>query len=84
MYCKRSWGISSSSPTGASIKTHAFVCHYSEDTSSSKRFGVCLSLDLKNVEGKKNYFADTNQTIVRQTTFLSNGQSLLTFLQSRA
>lgn len=54
--------VSRSGPTPSTVQSKALISDDSEDSTPSEGFGVCLSLDLQDVEGKKNDFTDTDDT----------------------
>lgn len=61
-YGKGAGGVAGGSPAPAAVKTEAFVGNDLEDATTLEGLGVCLSLDLEDVEGKKNNLSNTNQT----------------------
>jgi hypothetical protein len=62
-YSEGSGSISGSSPSPAAVQAKALVGNDLEDTAALEGLGVCLSLNLQDIEGKKDDLANTNQTI---------------------
>jgi hypothetical protein len=59
---KGAGGVSSSGPTPPTVQSKTLIPYNSEDSTPSEGFGICLSLDLQDVEGKENDFTDTDDT----------------------
>ncbi len=61
-YRKGTRGISRRSPAPSSVETKALILDNGKDTTSTEGLGVCLALDLEDVEWEEDDFADTDQT----------------------
>lgn len=57
---KGSRGIPCRRPACASIQAHAFIRHYLEHATASKRLGVGLTLDFEDIQGQKDNLPDPN------------------------
>lgn len=62
-YSERSRRVTGSSPAPATVKAEALVLDNPEDTTSPEGLGVCLALNLENIEREENDFTDTNQAV---------------------
>ena len=60
-YSERAGSVSCPRPAGATVQSHALISYYSKHTSATEGFWIRLSFYLKDVEGKENDFANTNQ-----------------------
>lgn len=63
---ERSGGISGSSPSPTTVETESLICNDLEDTTSAEGLGVCLTLDLEDVQGQQDNLTDTDQTRLRK------------------
>lgn len=61
-YCERTRGISRGRPAPATVQSEALVGDNLQYTSSAEGLGVCLALDLENVERQQDDLADADQT----------------------
>lgn len=72
-HSEASRSISSHGPTPATVQCCSFLHENSDDTSTTERFGVDLTLDFKGVKGEKDDLSDTSQT-VQQSGFGTSTQ----------
>lgn len=61
-YRERSRSVTGSSPASATVKSHTLIRDDLEQTTATEGFGVCLALNLQNIEREKDNLSDTNQT----------------------
>lgn len=64
-YSERTRSVTGGGPAPTSVQAEALVGNDSEDTTAAEGLGVCLSLDLEDVEGKENDLSDTDQTVIK-------------------
>ena len=76
VYRKGPWSIACSCPAPSSIESEALVGDDSENTPSSECFGIRLSLDLQDIQRKKNDLAYADQTVWNQQRNLQQYSSL--------
>jgi hypothetical protein len=62
-YSKRARSITGSSPAPTTVQTETLIGNDLEDTTATEGLGVCLTLDLEDIEGQKNDLANTDQTM---------------------
>lgn len=59
---ERTGSVTGGGPAPTSVQTEALVRNDPHDTTATERLGVCLPLDLENVEREQDDLADTNKT----------------------
>ena len=60
-YGKGPWSVTRSCPAGTAIETHSLVGNNLEQTTTTERLRVCLTLNLQDVKRKQNNLSDTDQ-----------------------
>lgn len=85
-YSERSRRVTGSSPAGTTVQSHTLIGNDLEESTATESFGVRLSLDLQDIQGKQDDLSDTDQTVACQQLDLSLHcrQRNLTFQQWRA
>lgn len=63
-YGERTRGVASSSPAPATVEAETLILDDLEDATALEGLGVCLTLDLEDVEGQQHDLTNTNQTNV--------------------
>ncbi|KAI6769715.1 hypothetical protein HG530_004344 [Fusarium avenaceum] len=61
-YSKRTRSVTGSSPAPTTVQTETLIGNDLEDTTATEGLGVCLTLDLEDIEGQKNDLTNTDQT----------------------
>lgn len=61
-HSERTGSVTGGSPAPTSVETEALVCDDSEETATTEGLGVCLTLDLENVERENDNLTNTDQT----------------------
>jgi hypothetical protein len=61
-YRERTGSVTGSSPTPATVQAEALISHNLQNTAAAEGLGVCLTLDLENIEREEDNLADTDQT----------------------
>lgn len=64
-YSEGTRSVTGGGPAPTSVQAEALVGDDSEDTTAAEGLGVCLSLDLEDVEGKEDDLSDTDQTVIK-------------------
>lgn len=60
-YSKGTRSVTGGGPAPSSVQAEALVGDDPEDATAAEGLGVCLSLDLENVEGEEDDLSDTDQ-----------------------
>lgn len=58
---ERTRSVTGSCPASTPIETHALVRDNLEQATATEGLGVCLTLDLQNIQREQNNFSDTDQ-----------------------
>lgn len=61
-YSERARCVTGCCPAPAAVETKSFVRDDPEQSATSECLGVCLALDLKNIQGQQNDFTDADKT----------------------
>lgn len=67
-YSERARGVSGSSPAPTTVQAKALISDNLEDTTAPESLGVCLALDLEDIQRQQNDLTNTDQTRERQST----------------
>lgn len=61
-YSERTRSVTSGGPAGTPVETHALIRNDLEETTATEGLGVCLTLNLQNVQREEDDLTNTDQT----------------------
>jgi len=61
-YRERTRGVTGGSPAGTPVQTHTLIGDNLEEATATEGLGVCLTLNLQDVQRKQDNLSNTDQT----------------------